>query len=84
MDTAPDLQEAILKNMRHWIYGETIPSTRNPLEIAQDNIGWNYLIEGVVPMYWGDHQQQYYLKKGKTNNGFRWLVLLIRKLWLIA
>jgi hypothetical protein len=84
MDTSPDLRKTIITNLQHWLT-DSIPSTnRTPLELAQDMIGWNYLIEGLVPITWSIHQQIYYKSKNKLNNGFRWLSQLIQKLWKIA
>jgi Reverse transcriptase (RNA-dependent DNA polymerase) len=82
--TEPTLKTTIINNLRSWLTYTPTNTFRNQLEKAQDLIGWDYCIEGVLPILWADHQNKYFQLKGKTNNGFRWLVLLINKLWLIA
>jgi hypothetical protein len=84
VDTSPELLNIIISNLTAWLFNTIDTTVRSPLEQSQDAIGWEYLIEGVMPIMWSNHQTEYYKSKNKQNNGFRWLVQVIQKLWLIA
>ena len=57
---------------------------RTSLETAQDLLGWDHFLEGVLSTNWAATQHLYYMGLNKRNSGHRWLTLLIKKLWQIA
>jgi hypothetical protein len=81
VDTDIALIQAIVNNLLPW--SERAPQ-RTELEKHQDNIGWEIILEGALPIAWAKHQHQYYMTTGSKCSGKRWLTQLILKLWNTA
>ena len=47
-------------------------------------IGWQFLVESLIPQLWVSHQNQFYYKHEKLRNGKRWATQMILKLFDIA
>jgi hypothetical protein len=85
VDTDTILRNTIIDNLRLWISATPFPThSRSPLAIAQDLIGWQYLIEGILPQCWVFHQHTHYRCLGQRKQGRRWATQLILKLFDIA
>ena len=82
--TEPTLHSLIISNLLSWHSDNLILSERSQLEADQDTIGWDYLLEGVTPLSWENHQHSHYLSSGHPYHGKRWTTSLIIKLWEIA
>jgi hypothetical protein len=54
------------------------------MDQAQNDIGWEALLNGQVSLHWKEIQHQYYIFLGKRNTGERWVRLLIEKMWDVA
>ena len=68
--TEPTLQLAILENLREWTNGTNVlADPRSSLALAQDLIGRQYLIEGILCQAWVTHQQAFFHRKGRLQNG---------------
>ena len=86
--TDPDIQEAVIHSLNQWRYpsrsASPIPSSLKVSMDQQNDIGWQSFLEGWIAMDWECVQQEYYdfLKSRKT--GKRWIIALIKKLWLVA
>mgnify|MGYP000032035169 CR=1 FL=1 len=50
----------------------------------QNDIGWQAMAKGWTTEEWAIIQQEYYKLIGSRKTGKRWLVEIIKKLWLIA
>ena len=57
---------------------------RTELETAQDLLGWDFFLEGILSTTWAEFQQRYYIRLDKRHSGHRWLTQLIKRLWQIA
>ena len=82
--TLPSLRNLIIQSLDNWLNDQ--PSTDNEpiLLAAQNNIGWDYLIEGFLPVQWVEAQHQHYLSSNRLASGKRWATALILKFWNIA
>ena len=88
--TCPDLQQAIMDNLRHWREGTPCPRRANlpyPLRWAlddQDHIGWYNFQLGRVAQRITDYQDAHYSKQDSKKTGLRWTVAIIHKLMATA
>jgi hypothetical protein len=82
--TDVSIRNALIHNLRRWYHDTPLPINRTPLEQAQDDIGWDFVLEGCLSSQWAEHQSLYLQSLGKKTSGYRWLTALIRKLWDIA
>jgi hypothetical protein len=84
MHTDPSITTAIKNNLQNWLLDLPQNNPRSALELAQDELGWDYFVEGHLSSKWSDSQESYYKAINKSNTGKRWLTELIKKLWNIA
>ena len=88
--TLPDLQDAIIRSLKHWRNQDDRPDPDynwpgvNDLVLLQDTVGWKAFLEGGVLQAWAAKQQDYYDWLNKKNTGKRWITTLIKKLWQIS
>jgi hypothetical protein len=54
------------------------------LQHAQDDIGWEDLLNGNMALQWKETQHQYYLSLEKRKTGLRWVRLRIQKIWEVV
>jgi hypothetical protein len=85
--TDPDIQEVIMTWLHKWRYsdesGITIHHTLKVAMEQQNNIGWQSFLEGWTAMEWEFVQQDHYDFLGSRRTGKRWVIELIKKLWLV-
>jgi hypothetical protein len=88
VQTDPDIIDTLIDHLLLWRQGKTTTpegqeSILHALDI-QNDLGWHSILEGWLALEWDIVQQEYYTSIRSRRTGFRWLVLLIRKLWQIA
>jgi hypothetical protein len=85
--TDPDIEHAIISNLRRWREGEPPDISPGPLQVAlsqQADIGWGLLIEGWCGIDWAECQQTHYQWVGSRKSGKRWACNLIKRMWDIG
>lgn len=87
--TDPEIAAAIIMGLWRWQHGSQDDTgyswqIRNAVD-QQHNIGWQHMVEGWMCLEWeGGLQQAYLMSIGSTRMGRCCVVVLIRKLWMIA
>ena len=61
LDTAPDIEDAIMTNLKAWMTDDDIE------ESPQDKIGWTAFIRGYMSSHWVDGQEIYYRRHAHKN-----------------
>jgi hypothetical protein len=82
--TNPVIIKCIKENLTNWLIDTPTLDKRTPLETSQDDLGWDYFLEGFLSVEWAATQDQYYKQLGKKNNGQRWATEIVKKLWSVA
>jgi len=86
--TDPDIASAIIEGLNNWRYSTSGLSTNSSnLAVAVDmqtDIGWSLAIERWLTFEWAEQQVAYYRSINSRRSRRRWLIALIRKVWLIA
>ena len=78
--TAADIRTTILKNVKGWLNGDTIPVEHS----VQDGIGWRGFIRGFVSVEFSKLQDQFYRDQhlsAREYSGALWSQRLIEFLW---
>ncbi len=89
-NTQPGLRDAICSRLLAWKTNHSPPLSTSHFRglqaalLSQDEIGWQFLLEGRVSNQWQGVQQQYYNWIASRKTGRRWVSLLIQKLWQVA
>ncbi len=84
-DTNPSIIEALCNGLNQWRqYGHVLDDAPpDSLISAQNNIGWNGVLEGCFSRKWEDHQDQHFRAKNSLRSGFKWQVAICRRIWQI-
>jgi hypothetical protein len=91
--TAPELQQVMLKRIRHWrLHQHHVPMTEPVPDAfglreavsAQDAIGWYNHLLGRLSKQWSDVQARYLESIQSRSSGRRWTIAILEKLWDIS
>ena len=84
--TQPSLVSSLLDHLSSWSQQQEGRARfpRTQAESAQDFIGWEFLLEGMISRTWSDIQTTHYTKLGMSRTGLRWLTQLLLKFWGIC
>jgi len=85
--TKPMIQTTIIMQLRKWRTGEDNMEHGEPgayMTHAQDKIGWNLALEGVLTLQWHMQQEQYWQRIKLCWSAKWWTSKLIKKLWQVA
>ena len=83
----PNIAYSILQHLASWSSNDTLAAKTHPrskAETAQDHIGLDFLLEGMVSHTWSDIQTDHYVKLGMRRTGLRWMTQLLLKFWGIC
>jgi Reverse transcriptase (RNA-dependent DNA polymerase) len=84
-NTDPVLSQSIILNLRRWYYDTPpIQQQNDSYTIQQNNIGWDFFIEGWLGLHWRASQARFLLSIQSKMSVRRWVGALILKLWAIA
>ena len=83
--TCPDLTECLLRKLSSWSGNHTNVDPnlqqRCKAELAQDIIGWDFLLEGMLSQSWSEAQTLHFQRIGQRRTGVRWMTQLLLKFW---
>jgi hypothetical protein len=89
--TCPAIAKAIRSRLRTWRNNTRQVHLRDfrfrglkEVILKQDRLGWDAAFEGKWHVGWAEVQETYFKFIGSQRSGKRWLVALIKKLWLTA
>jgi hypothetical protein len=88
VQTDPDITASIIEYLEAW-RNDTRPTNNYLPHIlhslqAQDEIGWQQMLEGFQHLSWEEIQARYYRSIRSLRTGRRWASQLIQKLWGVA
>jgi putative intracellular protease/amidase len=89
-NTAPGIITAICSGLLAWHRDAPRPPITDTFvgvqstAAAQDELGWQSLLEGRPAVGWRETQLAYYQWIGSRRTGRRWITALVQKLWDVA
>jgi hypothetical protein len=85
--TLPAVKNSIIAHLHSWKNQPILHSSKNNTSIRyhlQDECGWQSLLEGFIHKDWAAEQHNFYSSIQPTRTGKRWVIELIKKLWMVA